>query len=205
MAKSMKAAAVHAFGKPLKIEEVPIPTPGPGEILVKIVATDVCHTDLHATDGDWPLKPTPFFVPGDEGAGIVAAVGLGATGLKEGDLVGIAWLHDPCGECEFCETGWETLCESQHMSGYTVTGSFPEYAVGAAPGAVGRQFHPLRWRRVPGNRGQNSCTHDDDVSTHRRQRGADAVARRPKHGSGGAGPRNLEVRRGPPCSRASEI
>ena len=132
MGKTMKAAVVRAFGKPLTIEEVPIPTPGRGEVLVKIVASGVCHTDLHAADGDWPVKPTPPFIPGHEGAGIVAAVGPGVTGLKEGDAVGIAWLHDACGGCEFCETGWETLCESQHMSGYTVNGSFAEYAIGAA-------------------------------------------------------------------------
>jgi propanol-preferring alcohol dehydrogenase len=132
MAKTMKAAMVHAFGKPLTIEEVAIPTPGPGEVLVKIVATGVCHTDLHAADGDWPVKPTPPFIPGHEGAGIVAALGAGVTSLKEGDPVGIAWLHDACGECEYCQTGWETLCESQHDSGYSVNGSFAEYAIGSA-------------------------------------------------------------------------
>ena len=132
MAKTMKAAVVHEFGKPLKIEEVPIPTPGRGEVLVKIVASGVCHTDLHAAAGDWPIKPKPPFIPGHEGAGIVAAVGPGVVGLKEGDAVGTAWLHDACGRCEFCGTGWETLCEAQHMSGYTVNGSFAEYAIGAA-------------------------------------------------------------------------
>ena len=137
MAKTMKAAVVHAFGEPLRIEEVPIPTPGPGEVLVKVVATGVCHTDLHAASGDWPVKPSPPFIPGHEGAGIVAAVGPGVTGLKEGDAVGVAWLHDACRQCEYCETGWETLCEFQHMSGYTVNGSFAEYVIGAAP-YVGR-------------------------------------------------------------------
>lgn len=132
MAKSMKAAVVHAFGEPLTIDEVPIPTPGYGEVLVKIVASGVCHTDLHAAGGDWPVKPTPPFIPGHEGAGFVAAVGPGVVGLKEGDAVGTAWLHDACGRCEFCGTGWETLCEQQHMSGYTVNGSFAEYAIGAA-------------------------------------------------------------------------
>ncbi|HVM84103.1 MAG TPA: alcohol dehydrogenase AdhP [Candidatus Binatia bacterium] len=132
MAKTMKAAVVRGFGKPLSIEEVPIPTPGPGEVLVKIMATGVCHTDLHAADGDWPVKPTPPFIPGHEGAGIVAALGPGVTGLKEGDPVGIAWLHDACGHCEHCMTGWETLCESQHCSGYSVNGSFAEYAIGSA-------------------------------------------------------------------------
>jgi propanol-preferring alcohol dehydrogenase len=132
MAKTMQAAVVRQFGKPLTIEEVQIPTPGPGEVLVKIVATGVCHTDLHAADGDWPVKPTPPFIPGHEGAGIVAAVGAGVTRIKEGDLVGIAWLHDACGCCEHCLTGWETLCESQNDSGYSVNGTFAEYAIGAA-------------------------------------------------------------------------
>src|SRR3546814_6186732 len=71
-------------------------------------------------------------MPGHEGAGIVAAIGPGVTGLKEGDAVGVAWLHDACGHCEHCITGWETLCESQHNSGYGVDGTFAEYAVGAA-------------------------------------------------------------------------
>jgi propanol-preferring alcohol dehydrogenase len=132
MAKMMKAAVVHAFGQPLTIEDVPVPTPGPGEVLVKIVATGVCHTDLHAADGDWPVKPTPPFIPGHEGAGIVVALGAGVTRLKEGDPVGIAWLHDACGGCEHCMTGWETLCEAQHDSGYSVNGTFAEYAIGTA-------------------------------------------------------------------------
>jgi propanol-preferring alcohol dehydrogenase len=132
MAKTMKAAVVRQFGQPLTIEEVPIPTPGPGEILIKIVATGVCHTDLHAADGDWPVKPSPPFIPGHEGAGIVAAVGSGVKLFKEGDTAGIAWLHDACGHCEHCITGWETLCETQNDSGYSVNGTFAEYAIGAA-------------------------------------------------------------------------
>jgi D-arabinose 1-dehydrogenase-like Zn-dependent alcohol dehydrogenase len=88
--ETMRAAMVRAFGEPLRIEEVPVPRPGPGEVLVKVVATGVCHTDLHAADGDWPVKPRLPFVPGHEGAGIVAAVGAGVTGLKEGDPVGVA-------------------------------------------------------------------------------------------------------------------
>ena len=66
MTQTMKAAVVHAFGEPLRIEEVPVPTPGPGQILVNIKATGVCHTDLHAADGDWPVKPTLPFIPGHE-------------------------------------------------------------------------------------------------------------------------------------------
>lgn len=132
MARMMKAAVVREFGKPLVIEEVAIPMPKAGEVLVKIMASGVCHTDLHAADGDWPVKPSPPFIPGHEGAGIVAAVGAGVTTLKEGDAVGIAWLHDACGACEHCITGWETLCELQHDSGYSVNGSFAQYAIGSA-------------------------------------------------------------------------
>jgi alcohol dehydrogenase, propanol-preferring len=132
MAKTMKAAVVRAFGGPLAIEEVPLPTPGPGEVLVKIMASGVCHTDLHAADGDWPVKPALPFIPGHEGAGIVSALGAGVTGLKEGDAVGIAWLHNACGSCEYCITGWETLCTAQHNSGYNVNGTFAEYAIGSA-------------------------------------------------------------------------
>jgi len=132
MAKTMKAAVVHEFGRPLEIEEVPIPIPGPGEVLIKVVANGVCHTDLHAVQGDWPAKPKPPFIPGHEGAGIVAALGPGVTRLKEGDAVGLAWLHDSCGDCEYCRTGWDALCLAQRNSGYSVNGSFAEYAIGSA-------------------------------------------------------------------------
>jgi propanol-preferring alcohol dehydrogenase len=133
MAKKMKAAVVRAFGKPLVIEDVAVPTPGPGEVLVKVVACGVCHTDLHAADGDWPVKPTLPFIPGHEAAGVIAALGPGVTGLKEGDAVGVAWLHDACMHCEYCETGWETLCEHQHNTGYSCDGGFAEYVIAAAP------------------------------------------------------------------------
>jgi len=132
MAKTMMAAVVRGFGAPLTIEDVPVPTPRAGEVLVKVVASGVCHTDLHAADGDWPVKPTLPFVPGHEGAGIVAAVGPGVTPIKEGDAVGVVWLHDACGTCEHCITGWETLCEAQHNSGYSVDGAFAEYVIGSA-------------------------------------------------------------------------
>jgi propanol-preferring alcohol dehydrogenase len=93
----MRAARVHAFGRPLSIEEVPIPAPGPGEVLIKVVATGVCHTDLHAANGDWAGRPPLPFTPGHEGAGVIAAHGAGVKGLKDGDAVGVAWLHDACG------------------------------------------------------------------------------------------------------------
>jgi propanol-preferring alcohol dehydrogenase len=130
--KKMKAAVVRRLGAPLSIEEVAVPTPGPGEVLVCIIASGVCHTDVHAAAGDWPVKPEVPFIPGHEGTGIVAAVGAGVTNVKEGDPVGIAWLHDACGGCEHCVGGWETLCERQHNSGYGLNGTFAEYAIGSA-------------------------------------------------------------------------
>jgi alcohol dehydrogenase, propanol-preferring len=129
MQKTMKAAVVRAFGKPLAIEEIPVSEPEPGEVLVKVIACGVCHTDLHAADGDWPAKPHLPFVPGHEITGVVAALGPGVTSLKEGDPVGVAWLHDACLRCEYCETGWETLCDHQHNTGYSCDGGFAEYVV----------------------------------------------------------------------------
>jgi alcohol dehydrogenase, propanol-preferring len=132
IAKTMKAAVVLEFGKPLVVEERSVPAPGPGELLVEVVACGVCHTDLHAADGDWPVKPTPPFIPGHETVGRVAAVGAGVDDFKRGDPVGIAWLHDACGKCEFCITGWETLCTAQHNSGYSTDGGFAQYAIASA-------------------------------------------------------------------------
>ena len=132
MSTMMKAAVVRAFGKPLVIEDVPVPVPGRGEILVKVKACGVCHTDLHAASGDWPVKPVPPFIPGHEAAGVVVALGPDVTDFKLGDAVGVAWLHDACMRCEYCETGWETLCEHQHNTGYSVNGGFAEYVVASA-------------------------------------------------------------------------
>ncbi|MEQ4619155.1 MAG: alcohol dehydrogenase AdhP [Corticimicrobacter sp.] len=132
MQTTMKAAVLRTFGQPLQIEEVTVPRPGPGDILVKIEACGVCHTDLHAVEGDWPVKPNPPFIPGHEGVGHVVAVGAGVTHVKEGDRVGIPWLYSACGHCEHCLGGWETLCESQQNAGYSVNGGFAEYALAAA-------------------------------------------------------------------------
>ena len=137
MPQVMKAAVVRAYGAPLSIEEVPVPEVPPGQVLVKIVASGVCHTDIHAAHGDWPVKPPLPFIPGHEGVGFVAALGRGVSRLKEGDRVGVPWLHTACGHCEHCLTGWETLCDSQQMTGYTVNGGYAEYAL-ADPGYVGR-------------------------------------------------------------------
>ena len=130
--KTMQAAVVEKFGEPLVLREVPVPTPGPGQALVEILASGVCHTDLHAADGDWPVKPTLPFTPGHEGAGNVVALGPGVTHLELGDRVGIAWLHSACGHCKFCLSGWETLCLEQKNSGYSVDGSFAQYTLAQA-------------------------------------------------------------------------
>ncbi|MBO0908742.1 alcohol dehydrogenase AdhP [Arthrobacter sunyaminii] len=123
----MQAAVVNELGQELSVEEVAVPDPGPGQVLVKLVTTGVCHTDLHAAQGDWPVKPTPPFIPGHEGVGEVVAVGDGVTDVALGDMVGNAWLWSACGVCEYCRTGWETLCEQQQNGGYTVNGSFGQY------------------------------------------------------------------------------
>ncbi len=135
MAK-MKAAVVRAYRQPLVLEDVPIPEVGPGQILVKLAACGVCHTDLHAADGDWPVQPPLPFIPGHEGVGTVAAVGAGVSHVREGDRVGVPWLHTACGHCEHCLTGWETLCDHQQMTGYTVNGGFAEYVL-ADPNYIG--------------------------------------------------------------------
>lgn len=129
MTKTMRAATVEAFGQPLVIRTVPIPHPEPDEVLVRVVACGVCHTDLHAADGDWPVKPRLPFVPGHEAAGVVSELGAAVDDLRVGDRVGVAWLHDTCLRCEYCETGWETLCEHQHNTGYSCDGGFAEYVI----------------------------------------------------------------------------
>lgn len=136
MAELMKAAVVRAFGQPLEIDELAVPEVPPGQVLVKVVASGVCHTDLHAAEGDWPVKPSLPFIPGHEGTGYIARVGAGVKHLKEGDRVGVPWLHTACGHCEHCMGGWETLCDHQQMTGYTVNGGYAEYVL-ADPGYVG--------------------------------------------------------------------
>lgn len=127
MTTQMHAAFVTGFGKPLEFRQTAIPTPGPGQILVKTEACGVCHTDLHAARGDWPVKPVPPFIPGHEGIGRVVALGAGVTRVKEGDRVGVPWLYSACGHCEHCLSAWETVCAEAEFGGYTKNGGFAEY------------------------------------------------------------------------------
>ena len=129
MSKKMHAAVVREFGKPLALEEWDIPEVGHGQILVKTEACGVCHTDLHAASGDWPVKPKPPFIPGHEAIGIVAAVGKGVKIVKEGDRVGVPWLYSACGHCEYCLSAWETVCAEAEFGGYTRNGGFAEYVL----------------------------------------------------------------------------
>jgi len=128
----MRAAVVTDFRAPLRLLDLPMPEPGPGQLLVRIECTGLCHTDIHAAHGDWPVTPTPPFVPGHEGIGRVEVLGSGVTDRAVGDRVAIAWLASACGDCRHCIGGWETLCESQQNSGYSVNGTFAEYTVVAA-------------------------------------------------------------------------
>jgi alcohol dehydrogenase, propanol-preferring len=128
----MKAAVVKSFKEPLALEDVPMPEPGEGEVLVKIEACGLCRTDIHAAHGDWPVKPKLPLIPGHEGVGIVEDVGSGVTALSEGDRVAIPWLGYACSECDHCRSGWETLCEQQRNTGYAVDGAYAEYAIANA-------------------------------------------------------------------------
>jgi len=132
----MKAAVVTSFDKPLEMQDRPIPEPSKDQVLVRMEACGLCHTDIHAAHGDWPVKPTPPFVPGHEGAGIVEKVGADVTNHAVGDRVAIAWLGRACGKCRYCIDGRETLCAEQLNSGYSIDGAFAEFAVADAKFAV---------------------------------------------------------------------
>ncbi len=132
----MKAAVVTGFTKPLEVSELAVPEPGPGQLLVRIQASGLCHTDIHAAHGDWPVKPTPPFIPGHEGVGVVERLGPDVPGEWLGKRVAIPWLAVACGRCRYCLSGWETLCEKQLNSGYSVNGAYAEYAVAFERGVV---------------------------------------------------------------------
>jgi len=127
-----QAAVVHDFTSPLVVEQVPRLALDPGQVRVKVEATGLCHTDIHAAHGDWPVKPTPPFVPGHEGVGIVEELGPGVTEVALGDRVAMPWLGYACGTCDYCVSGWETLCLEQKNTGYSIDGGFGEYATAYA-------------------------------------------------------------------------
>ena len=129
----MKAAVVRSFDQPLAIEDLPIPKPGAAQVLVRVETCGLCHTDIHAARGEWPVKPSPPFIPGHEGVGVIERLGKGdMLGLELGMRVALPWLGYACGVCRYCNTGRETLCEQQLNTGYGIDGSFAEYAVGYA-------------------------------------------------------------------------
>lgn len=129
---TMRAAVARTLGEPLVIEHVPVPTPGPGEILIEVIACGICHSDLHAVDGDWGTPPLMPLIPGHEVAGRVAALGDGVTDLHVGQLVGVPWMFWSCGTCEWCLAGMETICPSTESTGFSKAGGYAEYLVAPA-------------------------------------------------------------------------
>ena len=129
---SYRAAVVHDFTEPLRIEQVARCPLESGQIRVRIEASGLCHTDIHAAHGDWPVKPSPPFVPGHEGVGIVEELGPGVVEVGLGDRVALPWLGYACGTCDYCVSGWETLCLEQKNMGYSIDGGFGEYATAYA-------------------------------------------------------------------------
>ncbi len=127
-----RAAVVRAFDAPLSLEEVRAPELEPSQIRVKVEASGLCHTDIHAAHGDWPVKPSPPFIPGHEGVGKVVELGPGVSEVALGDRVAMPWLGYACGTCKHCVSGWETLCLEQKNMGYGIDGGFGEYATAYA-------------------------------------------------------------------------
>jgi alcohol dehydrogenase, propanol-preferring len=131
-ARTYRAAVVHEFKAPLTVEQVAAPALEQGQVRVRVEASGLCHTDIHAAHGDWPVKPSPPFVPGHEGVGIVTELGPGVNEVAVGDRVAMPWLGYACGVCDYCVSGWETLCEEQQNMGYSIDGGFGEEAVAYA-------------------------------------------------------------------------
>ncbi len=126
----MKAAILYNFAEPITIEEVPTPIPEADEVLVKVIASGVCHSDLHLATGDWELLKPATKLPlilGHEIAGTIAAIGENVEGFAIGDRVGVPWLHYSCGACEYCQSGRETLCGKQQITGVMVDGGYAEF------------------------------------------------------------------------------
>jgi propanol-preferring alcohol dehydrogenase len=128
----MKAAVITNFDTPLQIQDRPVPTPTPDQALIRIEASGLCHTDIHAAHGDWPVTPHLPLIPGHEGVGIVERIGSAVTAVAVGDRVAIPWLGYACGRCDYCVSGRETLCETQLDTGYSIDGGHAEYTVADA-------------------------------------------------------------------------
>lgn len=177
MAFTMQAAIVEQFGAPLSLQEWAVPIPGRNQILVKTEACGVCHTDLHAARGGWPLKPQLPFIPGHEAIGRVFSVGSDVTAVKEGDRVGVPWLYSACGHCEYCLSAWETVCPEAQFGGYTRNGGFAEARPGewiAIAGAGGLGHLAIQYAKAMG---LMVCAVDVDESklAHATSLGADVV------------------------------
>lgn len=127
----MRAMVADGPGLPLRLEERPVPVAGPGQILIHVHACGVCRTDLHVVDGELPQTRYPV-VPGHEIIGEVAALGAGVGGFSAGERVGVPWLGWTCGECRYCRSGQENLCERARFTGCTIDGGYAEYTVADA-------------------------------------------------------------------------
>src|SRR5436309_830418 len=112
----------------LVLRDLPLPRPGEGEVLVRMLANAVCRTDLHVVEGDLP-SPKPSLVPGHQIVGRVEALGKGVHGIEEGERVGVPWLGGVCGRCRFCRSGKENLCDDPTFTGYQRDGGYAEYAL----------------------------------------------------------------------------
>ncbi len=124
----MRAMVLEKAGEPLRLARLPVPEPGPGQVLVRVRACGVCRTDLHVVDGELPHPKLPL-VPGHEVVGTVAARGRNVERFQEDARVGIPWLGWTCGTCRFCRAGRENLCESAKFTGYTLDGGYADYAL----------------------------------------------------------------------------
>ncbi|KAM3079578.1 alcohol dehydrogenase [Clarireedia jacksonii] len=130
--KEQWAQVVEETGKPVVYKKIPVQKPGPDEVLVNIKYSGVCHTDLHAVNGDWPLPAKLPLVGGHEGAGVIVAVGDLVEDVKVGDHAGVKWLNGSCLSCTFCQQSDEPLCPKALLSGYTVDGTFQQYCIAKA-------------------------------------------------------------------------
>ncbi len=127
----MRAMVLEAIGRPLRMTDLPVPAVSAGQVLVRVAACGVCRTDLHVIDGELRQPKLPL-VPGHQIVGRVEALGAGVTGFAPGDRVGVPWLGGSCGECRYCRSGRENLCDQARYTGYQIDGGFAEFALADA-------------------------------------------------------------------------